>query len=560
MAGLIARIAAERKASGFPTEPTIRTTDHAGMTQVANALGGGNMSRAGITVTKEAAERLSAVWACWRVLSESIGAMPWGMFQEDAAGNAKRVREHGLDIVLTQTPNAYMDETNLKEAKTLNLCQAGNAYSLVERTSSAVMGLMPVESKFMSLKLKRDGNTRLPIPDGALFYTMIDRGQAVDLPAERVWHVRGFGASGLVGLSPLGAAREAAGFALAAEEFGATFFRQGGMPAGTVSYPGFLNPQQKADAQEALNALVGGLGNAHKVALFQGGMEPKPWTNMPLKDMEFILLRQFSVSEICRFYRVPPHMVADLSRATFSNIEHMSREFVMFTLLPYLTRFEAAASRWLLTPAERAKGLYLRFNAEGLLRADSAGRAAYLSQMSQNGMMSRNEGRIKEGFGRSDKPGMDDFTVQSALTIIGKLGEKPEPAAPKPPAPPAEDDTTDSAEDSGKLLPRLMPSMVLAPNVSVALPEKMMHELDHKVTLESVEALRAVSESVARSVESLTTKLTAWQEVQRIEQFAFTMKMEAREDKLAKALDDHRKQRRVVTVNGETFVSEPIEG
>jgi HK97 family phage portal protein len=239
----------------------------------------------------------------------------------------------------------------------------------------------------------------------------------IDLPREKVWHVKGFG-NGIEGLSPLGAARESAGFALAMQEFGSRFFSQGGMPAGIVSIPGQLNKTQREEARENLQRVLAGLGNAHKFALFEQGMKPEAWGNTPLKDMEFMMLMQFSVPEICRFFRVPPHMVADLSRATFSNIEHLSQEFVMFTLMPYFTRIEASVSRWLMRPRERGK-LFLRFNFEGLLRADSKGRAEFYASALQNGWMNRNEVRGKEKFNRVE--GLDGYTVQTNMAPVDKL-------------------------------------------------------------------------------------------------------------------------------------------
>ena len=390
----------------------------------------GNPSKSGQAVSEATVMGISAAWGCMRILSETIGAaIPWGIYEEDKAGNAKRVDDHELAEVLVRSPNRDMTSVEFREALVLNLCQAGNAYCLIERLGGAVVSLYPVKAREMKPMRKQGSNTKLAIAEGEVFYRWNNGGYPEDLPRDRVWHVKGFGEDGLEGLSPIGAARETMGFALATEAFGSQFFKQGAMPAGTVSFPGWLTPQQKTEAQEALQAMIGGLGNAHQIALFQGGMKPEPWGNVPLKDMEFLMLRQFSVAEICRFYRVPPHMVADLSRATFSNIEHQGLEFLA-ALLPYFRRLESSTERWLTQPKDRGR-IYLRFNVEGLLRADSKGRAEFLSLMVNNGLMSRNEARAKENLNRSDLNGMDDFTVQLAMTPIDKLGQAPVEPAPR---------------------------------------------------------------------------------------------------------------------------------
>lgn len=387
----------------------------------------GGPTASGKSVTEDGALAVSAAWCCVRIIAESVGMLPWAVYRRIDARNAERADDHPLAAVLV-SPNADATSTEFREATTLSLCASGNAYSFVERSGERVIALTPLRSRDVTPMRKLGSNTTLPLDDGAVFFRVSDRGKPEDYPREKVWHVKGFGNDGLVGLSPLGAAREALGLALAAEEFGSAFFRQGGLPAGTVSYPGWLTKEQRVVAREALQKLVGGLGNAHQFALFEGGVKPEPWATMNLEEMQFLMLRQFSVQEVCRFFRVPPHMVADLSKATFSNIEHLSAEFVTFTLMPYLTRIEASVSKWLLS-ARDATRFFLRFNVDGLLRADTAARAAFYASALQNGYMSRNEVRAKENLNRVD--GLDEFTAQSNLLPVEKLGEAP-PAPPPP--------------------------------------------------------------------------------------------------------------------------------
>lgn len=407
---------------------------------------GGNASISGRMVNETSAMTLSAAWSCMRILSETIGSLPWAIYRIDPkTRNAEIDYEHPLADVLVRSPNVDMTSTEFREALVLNLCQAGNAYSLKEATKSRVTSLYPIRPSLVVPK-RRD--------DGTIYFSVNDRGRWEDYPRDKIWHVKGFG-DGVVGLSPLSAARESMGFALATEEFGSRFFAQGGRPSGVVTIPNWIkDPDQRKLAREQLNQMLGGLSNAHKFALFEGGMKPEPWGEMPLKDMEFLLLRQFSVDEICRFYRVPPHMVAQLAKATFSNIEQQAQEFVSYTLLPYFARFESSALKWLFSPEDR-RTCALKFNVEGLLRGDSAARAALWPVMLQNGVMSRNEVRAKENLNRVDAPGMDDYTVQLAMAPIGKIGamadatiagKKNPPALPRPPG--GGDPETDPDEKS----------------------------------------------------------------------------------------------------------------
>ncbi|MDZ4253993.1 MAG: phage portal protein [Sulfuritalea sp.] len=363
---------------------------------------------------------VSAAWCCRRILSESIGMLPWAIFKKEPNGNAEKADDYWLHDILALSPNRDQTSPEFRESKTMGLTGEGNAYSLIEKIGRRISSLTPIFG--VKAHRKDGGNTNAPgISEGDVFFRFNDRGRPIDLPRDKVWQVKGWGPSLLEGLSPIMAAREALGGALAQEEFANRFFAQGGFPAGTVSYPGWLTKEQKVEAQEALQKMVGGLGNAHQIALFQGGMKPEPWNTMNLEEMQFIIARRFSVLEICRFYRVPPHMVAELEKgASYASIEQMSQEFVMFTLMPYLTRFEASVSKWLI-PAEDRRRYFLRFNFEGLLRADSKGRAEMYASGVQNGWLNRNEVRAKENMNRVE--GLDGFTAQTNLASVEKIVE-----------------------------------------------------------------------------------------------------------------------------------------
>lgn len=375
----------------------------------------------GKVVDDESAMRVTTVWACNKVLAESVAMLPWAIYERLEGGNARKLDDHPLADVLVDSPNADMTAQELLEAGQLNLGLHGNAYHLVERAGGRVTSLYPLPAT--DVVPQRNQET------GEISYRWNDRGRWETLPRERVWHVKGFGGNGLVGLSPLGAAREAFGLAMAAEEFQARFFGQGGRPSAVVKVPTWLDEDQRTIARENLQKLLGGLDNAFKFHLLEGGMELEPW-GQALDDLQFAELRQLQVREICRIYRVPPHMVADLAQATFNNMEQLSLEFVTYTLMPWLTRWERSAARWLLAPEERRR-LFVRFNFEALLRADSAGRAELYSKAVQNGWMTRNEVRAKENM--NSAAGLDEFTVQVNLSPIEQLAAAiaARPTAPK---------------------------------------------------------------------------------------------------------------------------------
>ena len=372
-------------------------------------LGGGTV--VGKNVNETTAMQVTTFFAGIRLLSETMGAMPSAIFEKQKGGNAVAV-EHDLADVLIHQPNADMNGIEYREASTANLAARGNAYSLIERRSDGgLLSLYPVPSARM--QVKRDASTNWEIK-----YGMMDRGKMVWLPSDKVWHRKAFSFDGLVGLSPITCAREAIGLALAGEEYNARLFGQGLLPSALVSIPAWLTEAQRIQAKAKLKEMHTGLEHMNEPYLLEGGMKVDGGLLTP-DDAQFLQLRQLTVIEICRLLAIKPHMVAALERATDNNIEKLSLEFVQYTMLPHMRRDEVAA-RKLFKPADREKFFY-RYNAEGLLRADSVARAALYSIMLQNGVSSRNEVRAKENWNRIDDPAMDQFTVQLNMTPIDLL-------------------------------------------------------------------------------------------------------------------------------------------
>lgn len=380
-------------------------TDH----QKLSSVFGMNRSHSGKSVTESAAMGQTVVWACTRLLSETMGAMPSGIFRNEKSGNATKVDDHPLYEILIEQPNADMNGLEAREARTANLALHGNSYSIIDRRGSGdTVSLYPVPAR--SVQPKRDAST-----NWQTMYGVPDRGKIEWYPAEKIWHTKLFSFNGLHGLSPIAYAREAMGLAMAGEEFNARLFGNGLMPSARISIPQWLTPEQRVIANDKLQKMHAGLENMQKGMLLEGGMTVESGLISP-DDAQFLQLRQFTVIEICRLFNIKPHMVASLEQATNNNIEQLSLEFVMYSMLPYMRREEMAA-RKLFKPSDRGQYFY-RYNADGLLRADSAARAQLYSIMLQNGVFTRNEVRALENRNRSEADGMDEFSVQLNMTLV----------------------------------------------------------------------------------------------------------------------------------------------
>jgi len=379
--------------------------------KLSATLGGGGRSIVGKTINDTTAMQVTAFFARVRLLAETMGTMPSSIYRMQKSGNAEKV-DHPLGEVLIHQPNADMNGLEYREASTSNLAARGNTYSLIEhRGDGNVLSLYPVPSSRM--KVKRDAST-----DFEVKYGLDDRGKTEWYPAEKIWHRKGFSFDGLIGLSPIQCAREAVGLALAGEEYNAQLFAQGLMPSATVSIPTWLKDDQRKVANEKLLEMHTGLKNLGKPMLLEGGMKVEAGLLTP-DDAQFLQLRQFTVIEICRLLNIKPHMIASLEQATNNNIEQLSQEFVTYTMMPHMRRDEMAA-RKLFKPGDRSTYFY-RYNADSLLRADSAARAMLYSILLQNGVYNRNEVRALENRNKVDDPSMDQYTVQSNMTPLDQL-------------------------------------------------------------------------------------------------------------------------------------------
>ena len=241
----------------------------------------------------------------------------------------------------------------------------------------------------------------------------------VRLPPYDVLHIPGLGFDGLVGYSPIAMAKNAIGMAIACEEYGAKFFVNGAAPSGVLEHPGTIKDPSRV--RESWQNTFGGSGNANKVAVLEEGMKYTPISISP-EQAQFLETRKFQIDEIARIFRVPPHMIGDLEKSSFNNIEQQSLEFVKYTLDPWVSRWEQAMSRALLTPEEKKK-YFFKFNVDGLLRGDYQSRMAGYATARQNGWMSANDIRELENLDRIPaEQGGDLYLVNGNMTKLEDAG------------------------------------------------------------------------------------------------------------------------------------------
>ncbi len=353
-------------------------------------------SAAGKNVNERSAMQMTAVYACVRILSESIAGLPLHMYRYEDDGSKTKAVEHPLYHLLHDEPNPEMTSFIFRETLMSHLLLWGNAYAQIIRNGKGdIIALYPLMPNRM--KVERDAK-------GQLYYeyqTMKEdaptmKGAVYQLYPNEVLHVPGLGFDGLVGYSPIAMAKNAIGLAIAAEEYGSKFYANGAAPSGVLEHPNVL--KDPAKVRDSWNAAFGGSSNAHRVAVLEEGMKYTPISISP-NEAQFLETRKFQINEIARIFRVPPHMVGDLEKSSFSNIEQQSLEFVKYTLNPWVCRWEQALQRALLDDDEKGK-YFFRFNVEGLLRGDYQSRMNGYAIARQNGWMSANDIRELENIDR----------------------------------------------------------------------------------------------------------------------------------------------------------------
>ena len=353
-------------------------------------------SSAGKRVNERSAMQTSAVYACVRVISESVASLPLHLYRYNAEGGKEKAIDHPLYHLLHDEPNSEMTAYSFFEVALTHLLLWGNSYSQIIRNGKGeVVGLYPLMPDRMTVDRDEKGHLYyeyLVSADDA----SINSGSTVRLKPEEVLHVPGLSFDGLVGYSPIAMAKNAIGLGIAAEEYGSKFYANGAAPSGVLEHPGTLKDPSKV--RESWTQTFGGSANSNKVAVLEEGMKYTPISINP-SEAQFLETRNFQIIEIARIFRVPPHLIGQLDKATFSNIEQQSLEYVTYTLRPWICRLEQAMARRLFTEEEK-KTYFVKFNVDGLLRGDYQSRMNGYAVARQNGWMSANDIRELENLDR----------------------------------------------------------------------------------------------------------------------------------------------------------------
>lgn len=376
-------------------------------------------STSGKQVTERSAMQMTAVYSCVRILSEAVAGLPLHLYRYKEGGGKEKAIDLPLYRLLHDEPNPEMSSFVFRETLMTHLLLWGNAYAQIIRNGKGeVIALYPL----MPNKMRVDRDEK-----GKLYYEYIHSSDEADtlknttvrLTPYNVLHIPGLGFDGLVGYSPIAMAKNAIGMAIACEEYGAKFFANGAAPSGVLEHPGVIKDPQKV--REAWQSQFGGSQNANKIAVLEEGMKYTPISISP-EQAQFLETRKFQINEIARIFRVPPHMVGDLEKSSFSNIEQQSLEFVKYTLDPWVMRWEQSLSRALFTEEEK-KTLFFKFNVEGLLRGDYQSRMNGYATARQNGWMSANDIRELENMDKIPaEQGGDLYLINGSMLPMQNAG------------------------------------------------------------------------------------------------------------------------------------------
>lgn len=376
-------------------------------------------STAGKNVSETSAMQMTAVYACVRILSEAVAGLPLHLYRYGERGTKEKAIDHPLYRILHDEPNPEMTSFIFRETLMTHLLLWGNAYAQVIRNGKGeILALYPLMPNRMKVDRDRSGEIVYEYTRSS-DDARTSSGSVVLLKSMDVLHIPGLGFDGLVGYSPIAMARNAIGLAMATEEYGAKFFANGATPGGVLEHPGVL--KDPARVRESWNSVYQGSGNSHRIAVLEEGMKYTPIGIAP-NEAQFLETRKFQINEIARIFRVPPHMVGDLEKSSFSNIEQQSLEFVKYTLDPWVVRWEQSIQRSLLTKAEK-ETMFVKFNVDGLLRGDYASRMNGYAVGIQNGFMSPNDVRELENMDRiPEELGGDRYLCNGNMTPLESAG------------------------------------------------------------------------------------------------------------------------------------------
>lgn len=367
----------------------------------------------GVSISPNTALRHTAVFACNRVLSESIASLPLTIYKEDDKGNREKAKNHPLYDILHATPNAETTTMQWRETMITSLNMKGNHYTQIIRDNAGrVNSLWSLETD--RITVKRLESTK------ELIFIYNTGTKEIALKFEEVLNVCGLSLDGMTGISPITYNRESLSLSKAMEEYGGKYFKNSSTSTGAFAIQGELSDVAYERMKKDFTSSYSGMVNAHKPMILEGGAKFES-LSMSNEDSQFLDSRKYQRSEIASIYRVPLHMINDLERATFSNIEQMSLDFVIYSLTPWLVRIEQAMNRDLLTKKERNDGYYVKHNLAGLLRGDMKSRAELFTKYTQNGIFTINDVLKLEDMNETENG--DGRYVQMNMTTIESIND-----------------------------------------------------------------------------------------------------------------------------------------
>lgn len=395
----------------------------------------GRSTTAGVRVDHNTALNYSAVACATRIISETSAQLPLKIYEYTSNGGRKEASDFSLYSVLHDAPNQEMGSMAFRDSRTQQQVNSGNAYAEIERAGGQIINLWPIHSA--RVEPYRE-------VDGSLWYAVRNNdGSKTLFPSRDILHIPGaLSEDGIVGRGIVTLARESIGFGLATERHGSAFFGNGARPSGILKHPDKLSNEARANLRNEWKMIHGGPDNAGEIAILWEGMEYAQ-LSMSNEDSQFLQTRQHNVTEIARWYRLPPHMLADLVRSTNNNIEHQGLEFVVYSLMPWLKRWEEALTLRLLTREER-KRYFIEHNVSGLLRGDIKTRYEAYKTGIGNGWLTVNDICRMENLNPIGPAG-DEHFMPLNMTTIERLAEgEPEPA--EAPAQLPNDDAQEAAD------------------------------------------------------------------------------------------------------------------
>ena len=350
---------------------------------------------------------LTAVWCAIRLLAESVSSLPISVYTKQANGDKLEDTKSPIYKLVKFKPNYYQNKITFFEFIMLSICTEGNSYVQIVRNNSGT----PVQ-----LICLDPSNVTVVVNNNELFY-QIDGGAVLD--SSDVLHIKTITDDGVTGLSPISQCAKALNWGVSLEEFGSTFFSNGAKPSSILQTDRALSDTALQRLKTSFNNNYGKLKNSNSTIVLEEGLTFKPISISP-EQAQFLSSRQFSIEEVARIFNVPPHMLKDLSKSSFNNIEMQSQEFVTYTLMPYITRIEQEMNLKLFRTNELGK-TFVEFNVNGLLRGDVKSRTEAYKTAITNGYMSINEVRQKENMNSIE--GGDKHFMQMNMTTIDKVGE-----------------------------------------------------------------------------------------------------------------------------------------